>query len=702
VAWEAQDSALSEQAYQRIIDNDQAGLADWSRLIFLVRQQHPDRAAELALEAYRRFRSFDQFLLALDLLEVQGDEAARDRVLLSLRGESLKEAEGNLRFLTLRAQWYQRHQQPELAWADLKAALALSPQDRDLLLSALWLLVDAQRTEELEPLLRLHAERAIDDADFWPVYAAGSQLLGWSREALYWFRKEVQRSPDDPVLLLNYADALDGRQQAAMAARVRRHAWLQVRGKTAAPDLPADLSKSPAQLVAARLAMENSAADPALQQVRRWVAASRDQSAEQSDAEVNGPVLGWAMAQEQYANASGWMWWRYPRQGRNQAPAWARAQVALQRADLAGMQRLLDENPRGIAASTRYDMAMALGHVAQAHAIALEGQRKMEEPEALYDRVRQHEPRFSNYLQVALGSQHTGSQIDDKDQAGTLDTQSLEVEARLSPREDLQVVLDWAHRHQTSDNPAFADPLPEADRLLSAEVIWLRPRGQTSVTVFDRSAVQQQDGLRVNARQNLETDRRVDVEASLAVHDASTLSLPLRLGGYENSVRANVGYALGRQEYLRVAPSASEYFSPAGERWGRGLDLELEAGYRIRSDYPDWRVRVMANRQQLEASEGIGTYFIPESTTSVSACVDLGENLAGQDIRGTYSRAWRPFADLCFVHNMTTGDGHTATVGLVGSVLGRDHLSVELQNSEDSQPGSATTGTLSVRYRHYF
>jgi hypothetical protein len=80
----------------------------------------------------------------------------------------------------------------------------------------------------------------------------------------------------------------------------------------------------------------------------------------------------------------------------------------------------------------------------------------------------------------------------------------------------------------------------------------------------------------------------------------------------------------------------------------------------------------------------------------------MGENLAGQNLQTGYSRAWRPFLDLCVNRNTAGDEGYTGLLGFAGSLTGEDHLSVLLQNSGGYVAGSTATKSLAIRYRYYF
>jgi hypothetical protein len=714
VAWELREFDAAEGALQRFSQTRQATSADWSRLVFLVRQKHPAQAAELALDGYRRFGALDQLLTGLGIYAELLDVQAQKRVYRSLNAVQLAAAEQDARFLLMRAQFYQRQKMPALAWNDFRRVLQKNPQDTDAFLSSLWFLIDEQRTDELPMALKMHASKAANIPVYWLAYAAGNQVLGRHRDAVNWYRKALRRNPEDPLVLLNYADALERMRRAGMAARVRRHAWLLLSQKITRPVNVQDLENKPELLAWARLSLQNQPGDPGLQLVRQLVSQLRGVSSGPADAsQTSALVLGWAILKEQYPNARSWMWMRYARQSQTAAPLWGRSLVALQLGDRPAMNHMLMDESQGLSTVSRYDMAYALGHVQQAQDIAFTGMSKQDEAEALHDRFRQHAPLAAHYVQIrALG-----------ETLGSLERQGVQLEARLVARPGFHLLLGWSRMQQSSNDPDFSPLMPESDRLDSIEAQWLRPDHEFSLALLRRNELQSYAGMRLRQASRLST--RLNLEAGLDYRTESILSLPLRVAGYENSLYARFNYSLGKREYLRIAPRLTQYYTQYDDYLGNARILELEAGYRIRTEYPDWRIRAYATNQNFSYDGGISNssramlpatlqngiasgdidpvrYFIPESSTTWGACVSMGDNLAGQNLQTTYSRAWRPFLDVCLRHNTVEGDGYEGAVGLAGSLTGADHLSVQWLNSDGSVPGSAVTRSLAIRYRHYF
>lgn len=724
VAWELRDYDSAQGAYRRFVQTPLATAADWSRLIFLVRPKHPAQAAGLALDAYRRFGAQEQLVLALEIYAEVGDLAAQARVYASLDAQALASAQREVRFLLMRARFHQQQKSPTLAWADLRLALQQAPNATDVILATFWFLLDEGRTDELSAVLQQYVKRGSDDPAYWLAFAAANQALDRHREAAVWYSKELHRNPENPLVLLNFADALERSQREGMADRVRRHAWLLLQQKLSAQPFDLDsLGKNPELQAVLRLAISNQPGDPGLRLVRQLAKHLRGVPSDPVDeGQLRELVLGWAISQEQFTNARAWMWLRYARQAQA-APLWGESQVALQLEETQTMDRLLSQNSQGMPIYNRYDTAYALGHVQQSLDIAFQGMAQQQEDEPLYDRFRQHAPQQANYIQLRAASESLGAFEQQGLSLGAINRAGVQWEARWMPDPKLQVLLGWSRMGQSGPGPDLAQVPVESDQLEHAEARWRGDRGESRVALFSRNAWQQYTGLQLN--QTLQWGDRINLEAGLDYRMDSTASQLLQVYGYENNLHASLNYTLGKREYFRISPRVTQYYTQFDDYLGAGHILDLEAGYRIRTEYPDWRVRAFSTHQHyfyagapaagtmqklqtsLQTNIVNGTVdpaalFVPASGSIYGVCAGMGENLEGQDLRNVYSRAWRPFLDVCVNGSTSGSDGYTGLLGIAGSLTGEDHISLQWQNSGGYVAGSAETRALVIRYRRYF
>ena len=67
-----------------------------------------------------------------------------------------------------------------------------------------------------------------------------------------------------------------------------------------------------------------------------------------------------------------------------------------------------------------------------------------------------------------------------------------------------------------------------------------------------------------------------------------------------------------------------------------------------------------------------------------------------------YTRALRPFADVGLTHNSVTGAGYSALVGVSGSVIGADRLTLYASSSRGGNGTGLTSHEVGIRYMYMF
>lgn len=723
VAWELTEETSARYAFGNYVHSPQATAGDWSRLIYLARQQDPKQAAELAYQAYRRYGELGNLLQALNLHVEAGDAAGFDALLRRLGASELARAEQDAGFLILRAQHRQRAGRNDEAWSDYQRALALPSQDDAALVSALWFLIDAARPKELEALLEPARVRAADNPEFWLPMAAAHHQLERYREALVWYRKEIRRQPQDMLLLLNAADLLQRLQQPGAALRIQRHAWARLREQQLTPEA----LNAAQQRALLQLALQNRPGDAAVAQVAQLLQRLRGlpqaPEAPQDDARQTADlILSWMLAQNQSAAARQWLWRYYLRQADQAAwrpPILLQSQLAVQEQDRAGMVQLLATAPERLPTSLRHDMARASRQPAQADTLLFDAMMRSPDDPELHDRWRLQVTPRANYVQLRWFSSQFGG-LDATSRQ--LETSGVQIEARLTAAPGWQALLGWTVSAQTSGEPNIASYLPGAERLASIGLRHEQADVTSQIQLFQRDEYRVGNGLRMAHSRALMP--RLQLDAALGWHQDATDSLPLRVAGMEDQLQLGAAYTPDARSYMRLAARVSRFYSQAGGNIGEGRVHDAEAGYRLRLQYPDWRLRVFVSqvayedagtaaqsatdlspRIRTESDAGrvdAARYFLSRGSTTWGACAGMGENRGGQSLQEGYSRVVLPFVDVCATQNSLNGGGYAGAVGLAGRLLGRDHLSLRLEQSSGGAGSGALVRTLALRYRYYF
>ena len=219
-------------------------------------------------------------------------------------------------------------------------------------------------------------------------------------------------------------------------------------------------------------------------------------------------------------------------------------------------------------------------------------------------------------------------------------------------------------------------------------------------------------------------DNRLTLRGELGWQLPSEESLALRLGGMKTRLAADLRYQATRQDSLVLSHWHEQYRLQTGAEVGRGRHTALEYAHAFRQEAPtlewgafwsthqfDRRPLSLLGQQgqdflQRIAPAGLGSslgpdYFVPDSFRFYG--LRLSTNMRFEQ---DHTRALRPFASLSLTRHSQLGAGYDLRLGLAGSVLGPDHLSLswgmDKSGADSASSANGLTRNLSLSYRLHF
>jgi hypothetical protein len=683
LAWQLQNDAVATENYQLLAASDNLAKEDFGRLIFLLGPSHQEEAAKLAELAYHKFADREMLLKALEIHAAQHDLAAQRR----LFGEASSGQEGSLnddsRFLLLRAQFYQTSGNYTAARADLFRAAVVAPNDVNTANAILWFLIEAHE----HPALREEINRILSSSNkpnqaYWGVLAAAYEELGQPARAIKYFDLQLNKMKDDLLWLMSYAEALEQNHQPGLAWKVRQHAWKSQRSRLKGKSIELPLSAE--MLAVARLAIANAPHDPALGLIRSVLRQDRllkrDAAADQLTNEL---VLAWVATDEQNANAKAWLWKRYG--VTLNRPLWADVMVALADNDTKRLNHLLQEQADGISTNSRHDAALALDQTRYAQSIVFEGLENDPADNEAHQRLTDD---------VIAAASQVNFEFRDE-QIGSLHNVVQHTEIEIPVTNRLRLALDVGETRQSSDAPLLLIDPPARERIAGVSLLSRNGFGQTKFVMLHRNEYDNTNEFSLT--HDMEISSGLNLQINAEANAEATESNDLRVFGMRNQFDASMNYAFGKSQFVRVQPIYARYFTQKGEYLGNGSHISLEMGHHIRSEYPDWSVRLTGDFTKFDSS-GTSNLILPENADQYGVCMDFGNSY-----KLAYTRALRPFFDYCLTDNSVTGQGYKATVGVSAPVAGHDSLSVMyLQEVGGLNITDGQTTELTVRYRYFF
>jgi hypothetical protein len=697
LAWSLQADASALEAFGVVTGHPNADASDFDRLVALLRPRHPAQAARIAQTGFARLRTPGLLVLALEILWERRDLAGLKRIYAGL-GPADEALFAQVPYLyRLRAQFRRSTGELAGARADLQRAIDIAPHVTEHRLEMLWTLIALREREALRRLLLVETPRGSKDHTYWPALASGWMALDEPGRALPYFARLAQASPADFLWLVAYADALEHDGQLNAADRVRRHAWAIARR---ADPLREKADRRQREQFA-RLALQQAPGDPALRVLRdllRQDSASADAPGEpERRAAVDGLVLAWMLSNEQHEQAKQWLWERYAR--RLAAPAWVELAVAAAEHDAVAAGRVLDQRTE-LSSAQRAQAATIAGRKPLATALLFEAHSARPNDDAL------HLDLAHSLLDPASRAGGAAGY----ERRGVIEAHPRQAEAELALGPRMRLGLRWREGSPNSLDENELRGLPANDREWRVAIRPMLERGWIEAGIGAREGFA--DSVSARLRYFQAWSRRFSGIFTAARNERTLDSPALAVAGMRDELSLRARYELSKTEFLGARGWAGVYRSQNAVRLGRVRGYELEAGHRLRIDYPDMTLRLFRAGLRTR-TEGDGdpatavlnpagttpppSFFVPPDSRRYGVGVSLGESV-GEG----WTRALRPYAGVDLTHNSVTGGGYHARIGMHSSLLGPDRLTLYWSRGRSIGASNDAAHEYGIRYEYRF
>lgn len=649
---------------------------------------------------------------------------ARSAALLaSLTDAQRTEAEQSAAFLLARAQYERERDQQAAYGRDLERALALAPDSAEAQTSWLWYLVEHGSDAQLQAELRRRARDAEIDSTLWPPTVAAWLRLGDGRAALHYLRKQGVDGARGPLWRLVFADALEQDGRADDAWRIRRQVWLDLAARRRAPDaapLPAaEADELRGRRVALATLFDNgdraravliemlradrpddgapsappASGDLALLPLERRQAIREER--QQYSAIAREAAVTWAQARGEPDLERAWLTRLYV--VRSARPVYAEAQLAVDAGDTVTLTRLLDTLPDQIPRQNRIDAQVLTGRLTDAQSTAYDALVRTPLDDSLHAQARERLLSNAQSVDVAVRYSDQGPL--------RFNEETVTAGVRLTPSQSLQ--LRYRERDQTADASALPG-VPRHERLLDAIYRHQGMDGDQQLTVGRRDALRDFTTARLDGRQQL--GGGLTLRYAAGYNQPASETAQLTVGGVKDLASLGLDYQFdphwfgsGRYEYARFRGQDRSVL-------GDGHLIELSAGYKIKSDYPDYTIRAVFSHGQYSNANGApgarlavllppGTpltaaAFMPQTFTQGALLFSFGD-----DLPDGYSKGWRPMFSGGPLRDSRAGWSGQAQIGLVGSLFGGDQVLLYGLYQGASSNHSTSVKELGARYR---
>lgn len=735
---------IANDAYKHLLASGEAAPEDLSAMTYFY-DAYPVDAARTSELQFRRDHSQRALESAIHYYTDAGQYDRVDALLKGLTPEQLTAAEADPAFLRVRAEYYLQIDRPFDALHDLQHAVSLPGATPDLRAALLWALVDYGSEAQLREAVAEWRDAPAQAPALWGPLAAAQMRLNRPEAALRYLRLQSASMSRDPLWQLVYAEAQEMAGRSDLAWSIRRNVWRQmqqeeaeVRANGAQGQIVlrartsqggdvreqmlgrrvtlasifenADVSK--AFLVdllasdagrndnaeARRTLLGDAAGLPPAQSVKASATAKPADQALLKSSVARDVALAWAMSHEASPLARRWLARQYAHA--LVQPSEQLIAIALAENDKPAMERLLDQQGVSLPLYNRIDASIAVDRPGAAENLAFRGLEGAPYDSELHDRLEQTALAWPQSLDATVTSfvEHPLDYIE-QTLAGSIKVADL-----------YMLGVNGLQRFQHSTDESQLTNVPSVDR--SVEFYARRQTYDTAfmVTAGRREALDSFYSVSVDAEWGRNSPLSIALKAGR--NQTARESQALLVGGMKDNVVGTITYRVTQSLYATGTVEADRFYSQARNYLGSGVLSTGEIGYRIRTNYPDYTVRLIGTHGDYGASgeaDGLISRLIPVSAGPVNASTFVPQTYSqygaffgfGNDLIDQYTRAWRPFLDVGVLHDSFQGWGPSVSLGLAGTVFGGDHAALFFSHQRVSRLGTPVT-QIGARYSWFY
>ncbi|MSN24819.1 MAG: tetratricopeptide repeat protein [Geobacter sp.] len=684
LAWARQEVAEATRVSRMLIDQGNAEVDDYERLIMTARLDNQDQAYAVALAGWQRFH----LPLFWHALAEAGMASGREHELVAflkgLKDDQRLNLAKDARAMMLAAQVYHQAGDTASSLSAAKSALLLAPDNGEIISSYFWLLIDMQQTTELRRLVRDWEWRIVRLPELREPLAAAMMLFGNPTRALQLYRVLALERQNDPAWLASYGDVLEqaGHPEAAWSARRQAQFLVERRLRTSA-ESPESFRR---YLISKAQLLMHLAPGDSLMPVMLKIA-----NGKQTDFS-RMLVMGWAMATGQTDLARFWYWRALARTA--QRMDWAILGLALEANDRPAIADLIESSLEKLPYRDAVEGARRSGQILLAETIAFE-QFQVNDRDYLLDKqVRElFYPHPARFVQLLSLQEQSG--------VGFLE-ETASFSYPVTKRLALAVELNNTEiRHQKRG--VVREYVSNSQRGLLS----LKLRHEYGVAGLSAGVT---DAFSSFATLEFSSDwrlyNRLVLDVGLRLGWQAPESVPLRIAGLKDEASLGLLAELTPRDTLLTRLTYRNLRDQERRMLGNGMSVEGELTHRLLLDWPDTNLHLFGGYHRFERkgtpvgrtlamipAGAADDYYIPESFGQIG----FGMNF-GQYHRIAYSRQWLPFGTVDLSWNSVGGTGFRYELGMAGPIFGLDKLEGAFSQESGRFGNSDVNSRIDIRY----
>ena len=681
----------AERAYQHLTDEFLFSDADLMNYSTLQIDSDPLNAAFLNELSFRLYSQDNAAIGVLFLYQKAHHLDGATQFLASLTDKELAKLEKNALFLEQRAQLFWAQKNLVAAQADYEKALLLAPKLSRLLQGLVGVLSEAHKNTELKTLLFAADSTAKRTPALWPTWGSAWLYLQQPLRALPFQNAYLRYHPNDALAAFSFADSLQNLGAVDPANNIRANLFQQ---QAALKSSETGDRLTELEHLFLSLSLDNMGSDASQQRLQQHL---NSQAAQRPNSFSQALTLGWLLNHEFYDTSRQWL---HQHQRQLAAPTWATLNLALQAQDQQTIHQLLNTQVAELPIYDRIEAATRVNRFSLAENLAFDTQEDYPLDDELHRRYSNLLSERGHWFDVSFSS----------GKLGALSRQQRQLTWTTPLTEHWRMALDLHQNTQKTKDVTVLGIPPKQSDALNVSFTHHLEQSDWTIAIHKADSLAAYTGWRVAQRYKF--DSQLAANWLWSQHQESTDSTGLLVSGMKNRLAASINWTPTGREYVNAELAMDNYLSQNGQALGDGTILTVDAGHRLFSEQPDHVLKMNISIGQFTANNSLDpalislvpigqtattAFFIPKDYQQIALAWAFGQVDERQ-----YQRAWRVFGEVGVSQSDSNGTGINGQLGVHGSVIGGDRLSVYLVRSQGAQQNGDVSQQLHLSYRLFY
>lgn len=567
--------------------------------------------------------------------------------------------------------------QKGLAIKSFKEALRLDTHSVTVLTTLLWFYIDNKEHKRLkEMLFKIEESEEIDQLLWLPLAVANFSLQKPDRSMRY-IKKLMLTNDKNLDIKLMYAYIMQAREETDAFMQTMQEVYLI---------LDAQLKKDKNKLQEKKFLEQYLSTSAYFIDVLRYKELLLQAKSILPKKQYIELSIFWSLRHREYARA------RFLAQKLSDIEPWMQLNIALNNDDRTKQLDLLYKYHSILPIRDRVTTALNIGSISLAQTLAFDGLEDNIYDYLLYQQSRDLIERYADRVKATLG--YLGR--------NNIDRSYLDIKNRYYIARGWSFLTDLFMAKNRDIDPKSFINIPQNDNSLKLGLRKEFDRGNMELRFGMRSAVK--DYFTFSTKLHYKLMSRVNIDLGYYNSTQADETTYLLLAGKKDQINGKIALQYLPSSNISLALNYNKYYSQDDYYLGDGYYARLELYRQIHSGYPDIALSVFADYGNY-ANE-YGDIGVVKDITPYRGRVlpeefyNIGVNLFyGIINKETYTRVWRPFAEITPYYNGYSEQFNISFGGgYGGSLWGQDHLSIGF-NYDQSVNGTAES-TLGI-YLNY-